>query len=330
MNVCSVAKLENCKKTKSYYCNVIVYHCGRSGGRIKLAENFKRVVHVPPPQQQMCSLAIKLAVVRFFVFVLFLDGHHKLIRWRLITHGGIDGYSRMIVYLHCSSNSQANTVYSLFLKAVRRFGLPSRVRSDFGGENVMVACHMLRYRGTDRGSIITGSSTHNQRVERMWVDVHRSVTRLFYSLFYFLEQHGLLDPLNELHIFALHYIFIPRINRALEAFQNGWNHHGMRTVSNLSPYQQFVRGKLELHSSGLTALDFFRNVDADYGVSIEDPVPSADEPAVVVVPPVRFSLSGEELNQIVAMYDPLQDSDNYGIDLYLSVVGLLQAHSDID
>ena len=31
-----------------------------------------------------------------------IDGHHKLIRWRSITHGGIDGFSRTIVYLRSS------------------------------------------------------------------------------------------------------------------------------------------------------------------------------------------------------------------------------------
>ena len=29
--------------------------------------------------------------------VWHIDGHHKLIRWRFVTHGGIDGYSRTIV-----------------------------------------------------------------------------------------------------------------------------------------------------------------------------------------------------------------------------------------
>ena len=73
-----------------------------------------------------------------------LDGHHKLIRWRLVTHAGIDGYSRMIVFIHCSNNNKAATVYYHFLQAAREFGLPSRVRSDQGKENTLVARHMLK------------------------------------------------------------------------------------------------------------------------------------------------------------------------------------------
>lgn len=65
--------------------------------------------------------------------------HHKLIHWRLVTHCGIDGYSRMIVYLKCSSNNLSATVYDLFLEAAQRYyGLPSRVWSDQGVENRLV------------------------------------------------------------------------------------------------------------------------------------------------------------------------------------------------
>ena len=39
-----------------------------------------------------------------------LDGHHSLIRWSLVVHGCIDGFSRMIIFLHCSSNNLSTTV----------------------------------------------------------------------------------------------------------------------------------------------------------------------------------------------------------------------------
>ena len=82
----------------------------------------------------------------------------------------------MIVYLNCSDNNRSLTVYKTFLKAVELYGLPSRVRSDQGRENILVTQHMLEHRGLDRGSIIVGSSVHNQRVERIWRDMHRCVT----------------------------------------------------------------------------------------------------------------------------------------------------------
>ena len=87
-------------------------------------------------------------------------------------------------------------------------------------ENTMIAHHMFENRGLkfNRGSMIVGSSVHNQRIERLWRDLHRCVTQLYYRLFFFLEYQGLLNPVNEYHLFALHYVFMPRLNKSLDGF----------------------------------------------------------------------------------------------------------------
>ena len=73
------------------------------------------------------------------VIIKFItDGHHKLIRWRMVTHAGIGDFSRIIVFMKCSNNNKAATVYDCFLEGVHQYGLPSRVRSDRGRENCLM------------------------------------------------------------------------------------------------------------------------------------------------------------------------------------------------
>ena len=230
-----------------------------------------------------------------------------------MVHGGIDGYSRMVVFLQCSENNRASTVYNLFLDAINMYGLPSRVRSDQGRENILVAHHMVEHRGADRRSMITGSSVHNQRIERLWRDLFRCAIKLYYRLFYYLEDQGILLPTNPQHIYALHYVYLSRINKALDVFYDGWNHHGLRTARNKSPYQLYTEGALQLQQSGHSGVDFFDSVDDMYGV---EEAGLAGENDGVQVPQCTFSLEDDHFALLQQSVNPLDNSDNYGIEPY--------------
>ena len=126
----------------------------------------------------------------------------------------------------------------------------------------------------------------------------------------------MLDRNNDIHIYALHYVFIPRVNHALKAFKEGWNNWGIRTAHNQSPNQLFVTGVLQLHRSGLTALDFLGVVNENYGIEEDGLTAHEDDEGGVIIPENNFALTDEHMLQLQQQVNPLAESRNHGIELY--------------
>jgi len=165
-----------------------------------------------------------------------------LIRYKIVVHGFIDGYSRFITGIRAHNNNRAETVLKLFLELVKHHGLPSRGRGDHGGENILVAEYMENARGKDRGSYIWGRyvyqanipgfilicffrSVHNIRIERLWFDFTSGVGAKWKLFFQELEYQAGLDPDLPSHIWLIHYLFLNTLNQDIMDWANSWNNH---------------------------------------------------------------------------------------------------------
>ncbi|XP_076879404.1 uncharacterized protein LOC143527908 isoform X2 [Brachyhypopomus gauderio] len=223
------------------------------------------------------------------------------------------------MYLEPADNNCSSTALSFFLKAVQNYGWPSRVRGDEGVENVGIAETMFTVKGTGRGSFIAGKSVHNQRIERLWRDVWLSVTQLYYEVLHGLEEDGLLDLSDSLHMFCVHYVFLARLEHDLQIFTEGWDNHPLQSEGGLSPNQLWVLGHMQ-NSSGDSEENLqFQNLEL-FGTDWESFDSANEEPFGVQVPRIESPLPPTVMETIKSIINPLATSESYGRDIYISMV----------
>ncbi|CAM4570665.1 unnamed protein product [Leuciscus chuanchicus] len=238
--------------------------------------------------------------------LMHIDTNHKLIRYNMVIFGGIDGFSRKIMYLGVANNNKASTTLAFFSEVVR---------GDHGVENVDVARLMFSIRGSGRNSFIAGKSVHNQRIERLWRDVFTAVTCHFYNVLHQLEGDGLLDLSSSVHLFCCHYVFIPRLQAQLDGFRDGWDNHPLSTERNLTPNQLWHMG-LQYNSEEYN--------DEDLQIPLVDWESSGlipcDPNCGVHVPESDCHLRPDDLAGLSAAVDPMGPSTCMGVDKYLAAL----------
>ncbi|XP_038827387.1 uncharacterized protein LOC120026736 [Salvelinus namaycush] len=229
--------------------------------------------------------------------------------WRIVIHGAVDGYSRLVVFLKASDNNKSATVMESFEAAITSYGVPSRVRCDRVVKTTISVTSVEQFRGGERESALRGRSTHNQRIERLWGDVWHGVSNIYHDLFTFLETEQIIDINNEVHLWTLHFVFLPQVNRDLAVFASQWNHHGLRTEQRQSPLQLFVSGSLAMQRANLTAVrDLFTpnsTTISSQATTSAPPTTTSAPPTTgtaalywlewVIVPQIQFTISNTQM-----------------------------------
>ena len=220
------------------------------------------------------------------------------------------------------------------MDAARKHGLPSRIRTDRGVENVIIGDIMESVRGQGRGSWLKGPSVHNQRIERLWRDLRCFCTNFYIDLFHKMEEIGILIAASVIHRFCLHYVFLPRLNTALHEFQLAYNHHGIRTMNYRSPYRIYISGLMgQYNSNHLHVRELLggtvHNINlAEFGVEGNVAGDNNDDSVVNVIRP---SL-GLNLQDYTRLTDGLRElvpdlnanCNDHGIALYMLVLVFVQ------
>ncbi|CAG7820708.1 unnamed protein product, partial [Allacma fusca] len=250
----------------------------------------------------------RLYFVRYAMDRWHLDTNMKLTRrYKIIIRSAIDGCTRLCVYLTVGTDNRSSSNLKSFMDGVSEWGPPKAIRCDKGGENYGIARFMLSLRGIDSKAVLAGRSVHNQRIERFWVDVYRE-SQYFLAIFASMEQDGILDIDNPVHLFVLHYVFVPRMQHSYDQFRNGWNNHKISTENSRSPLQLMILKRHPDFPENVTqeTLNQLFSVCMTYQDGNTDQYDSVRNPS-----PVLHNLSEIQIERL-RLIDTMATSNNHG------------------
>lgn len=90
-----------------------------------------------------------------------VDSNH---RWGLVLRAGVDGFSRTVVYIVCANDNKATTALEGFLGGLQDLEFLNVYRLT---TEVKMWRYMLEVHRENESCVLTGSSTHNERVEHV-------------------------------------------------------------------------------------------------------------------------------------------------------------------
>ena len=135
------------------------------------------------------------------------ESHHKLIRRRFVTNSGINRYSQMIIYMYlkCSTNNRASIAW---YNCMVHFWKESdgTVRTDQGRETTFVLLSTWLNTVTITGKVSSLAAQFTINRSNMCGEICIVVWQCYSISSYYLEHIGLLDPMNEMHVYTLHYV----------------------------------------------------------------------------------------------------------------------------
>jgi hypothetical protein len=154
---------------------------------------------------------------------------------------------------------------------------------------------MIALRGdTDSRPALTGKSTQNTRIERLWGVYNPKVNHRFRAIFQGLEDRGILSNRDSesdewaINRYCLTRVFLARIQVAASNFAATWDYHKVSTEGNKSPLRLWLDG---WRMSPATSQQFHNPQDDNYA-SEYNPMDSdsldVENPDQVVIPSVEI------------------------------------------